>query len=462
MRKFKHAAAVFAVLLTLLGTFIFPMQVSAEGVYAPNEDPPAEGIYVVNEDTGLVMYDKNGEERLYPASLTKIMSAIVILETVQDLDGTVGTMTNELLVMIQGTGSATLNLAIGETITMRQMLYAMLLASDGDAALLAAATASGSVDAFVAAMNAKAAALGCTNTHFTNPHGLHDDNHYSCAKDIYLMIKEAVKNPVFNEIINSTRYTIPATNKNGARTVVTTNMMLSYNIGGTLYYEPTRGIKTGFTTPAGPCLATLAEKNGQRYIIVLLKSTLPSADGTVDRYGAFKTSKTLYEWLFSTYALQTLLTETTVVKSIPVNYGDGVDEVGVVPSAEFVTMVPKNADLSSIIVKFDDTLKDKTVDAPIEAGTVMGTAELLIGDKSLGTVQLVAAASVARNELSYIMSQVGKFFSSEIMIIIACVLALLIAGYIILNIFYNRKKKSHYSPRKSAKRTRTRNRNIFR
>ncbi|HOP11978.1 MAG TPA: D-alanyl-D-alanine carboxypeptidase family protein [Oscillospiraceae bacterium] len=461
MRKFKRAAAIFVMLLVLSGTFLF--SASAEGVYAPNEEPQAEGVYIVNEDTDLVMYDKNGEERLYPASLTKIMSAIVILENVKDLDGTVGTMTNELLTMIQGTGSAVLNLAVGEEITMRQMLYAMLLASDGDAALLAAATTSGSVDAFVQQMNEKATQLGCINTHFTNPHGLHDDNHYSCAYDIYLMIKEAMKYPVFNEIVNSTRYTIPATNKHAARTIVTTNMMLSYNLGGSLYYEPVRGIKTGFTTPAGPCLASLAEKNGQRYIIVLLKSTLTSSDGSVDRYGAFKTTKTLYEWLFSTYALQTLLTETTVVKSIPVNYGDGVDEIGLVPSAEFVTMVPKNADISSIIVKFDDELKTKTVDAPVEAGTILGTAELLIGDKSLGTVQLVAATSVSRNELSYILAQIGNFFSSDIMIIIACVLAILIAGYIILNIVYNRRKKSRYSaPSKRSKRPRSRNRNIFR
>jgi len=462
MRKFKRAAAVFAVLLILSGAFLFPA--SAEGVYAPNGEPQAESVYIVNEDTGLVMYDKNGEERLYPASLTKIMSAIVILETVQDLDGTVGTMTSELLAMIQGSGSVVLNLVEGEQITMRQMLYAMLLASDGDAALLAAATTSGSVAAFVAAMNAKAAALGCTNTNFTNPHGLHDDNHYSCAKDLYLMAKEALKYPVFSEIINSTRYTIPATNKNGPRTVVTTNMMLSYNLGGALYYEPARGIKTGFTTPAGPCLASIAEKDGQRYVIIMLKSTLPGADGAVDRYGAFKTTKTLYDWLFSTYSLQTLLTRTTVVKSISVNYGDGVDEVGLVPSQEFVTMVPKNTDLSSIVVKFDDALKDKTVDAPVEAGAVIGSAELLIGDKSLGTVQLVAANAVARNELSYILAQIGKFFSSDIMIIIACILAILIIGYIVLNVVYNRKKKSHYSSHKPAKRSRSRsrNRNIFR
>ncbi len=462
MRKFKRTAAVFTVLLILFGTFIFSVPVSAEGVYTPNEEPQAEGVYIVNEDTGLVMYDKNGEERLYPASLTKIMSAIVILENVKDLDGTTGTMTGELLTMIQGTGSAVLNLAVGEQITVRQMLYAMLLASDGDAALLAAATTSGSVDAFVAKMNEKAAALGCTNTHFTNPHGLHDSGHYSCARDLYLMIREAMKYPVFNEIVNSTRYTIPATNKHDARTVVTTNMMLSYNLGAGLYYEPIRGIKTGFTTPAGPCLASLAEKNGQRYIIVLLKSTLLSSDGAVDRNGAFKTTKALYEWLFSTYALQTLLTRTTVVKSIPVNYGDGVDEVGIVPSAEFVTMVPKNADLSSIIVKFGDELKDKTIDAPVETGTVMGSAELLIGDKSLGTVQLVAAASVSRNELSYIFAQIGNFFSSDLMIILACLLALAVAGYIVLNIVYNRKKKSRYTPRKPAKRPRSRNRNIFR
>ena len=460
MRNSKRIAAVFAVLLFLSGIFIFPI---SAGVYTPNEEPQAEGIYIVNEDTGLVMYDKNAEARLFPASLTKIMSAIIILENIKDLDGTVGTMTNELLLMIQGTGSAVLNLAVGEQITMRQMLYAMLLASDGDAALLAAETTSGSVKAFVAKMNEKAAALGCTNTNFTNPHGLHEDNHYTCARDLYLMIREAMRYPLFNEIINSTRYTIPATNMKAARTVVTTNMMLSYNLGTSLYYEPVRGIKTGFTTPAGPCLATYAEKDGQRYVIVLLKSTLLSADGTVDRYGAFKTTKTLYEWLFSTYALQTLLTQTTVVKSIPVNYGDGVDAVGVVASKEFITMVPKSADLSSIIVKFDDSLNDKTIDAPIEAGAVLGTAELLIGDKSLGTVQLISATSVSRNELSYILAQIGKFFSSKIMIIIACILALLIAGYIILNIFYNRKKKSRFSKSSvRSKHPRTHNRNIFR
>ena len=331
-----------------------------------------------------------------------------------------------------------MNLLNGEQVTVAQLLHAMLLASAADATLLAAQTVAGSVEDFVAMMNSRAAELGCADTHFTNTHGMHDENHYSTPADIYKITSAAMRQPLFKQIVALTRYEMPATNKNGARILVNTNYLLSINLGGELYYSFAQGIKTGFTTPAGPCLVSVAENRGERYTVVVMKSELKKSDGTLDRNGAFRITKQLYGWLFDTYTLKSLLTTATVVKSIPVNYGSGVDEVGLVPAEEFVSMLPKNMDMSGVVLNYS---VGASADAPIAKGDVLGSAEILLSGQSIGNVTLVAADDIERNELSYTMAQIGKFFSSKAVVAVVIVLAALLVGYIVLNIVINRRKR---------------------
>lgn len=436
MRIFTRSAAALLCVLLLVLTGSFGISAS---IYQPAFEPEAEGIYIVNEDTGLPVYSKNPDARLFPASLTKIMSALLVLEKTPDLDAKV-TMNQGIASMISGTGSVVLGLVNGEEISMRDLLYSFMLKSAGDSVLLAAEAVGGSVESFVAMMNERAAALGCTNTHFANPHGLHDENHYTTPSDMYKIVAEAMKNPTFREICGTARYTVAATNKSAERLVVSTNVMLSANLGGSLYYEPIRGIKTGFTTPAGPCFASIATQGNETYVIIVMKATAVGTDGAVNRNGAFSLTKQLYEWLFSSYKLQTLLTNATVLKTVEVKYGKTVDTVGLVPSEDFVTLLPKNADQSSVVINYN---VQASVDAPVAAGTPLGTAYIEISGERAGEVTLVAAEGVERNEFLYVMSQIGAFLTSKLVLIIGGIIVLLVIGYIALNVAYNRGRKRH-------------------
>lgn len=461
MRKTnKLLAFILAAVLTFAAS---GMTVFADGLYTPTEEPRAEGVYLVNEDTGLVVYSKNAEKKLYPASLTKIMSAIIILENVPDLDNTKATMTLSLMNILAGTDSSNIGLVVGEEITMRQILYAMLLSSGNDAALLAAETISGSVDAFCEAMNAKALELGCTGTHFVNPHGLHDEHHYTTPHDMYRIVQYAMNNATFAEIAGTQQYTIPATNKRPEHPLVSTNIMLSKNLGGTLYYEPIRGIKTGRTTPAGPCFVSRAVKDGYTYTMVVLKADLPDAAGVAAlATNNFAVTKALYQWAFSTLNLEELIQQDSVLKTIKVKYAASVDEVGLTPDKTFISLIPKTADASSIVVEYTVPAE---IEAPVTKGQPIGTAIVKIAGQPLGQINLVAATDVDRNIILYFFSIIAEFIGSHILLVILLIIFVPVALWVISQLLRKRRRstKSSMGKRPGRRRKVTRkSKNIFR
>ena len=159
---------------------------------------------------------------------------------------------------------------MGEELTIKDLLYALLLPSSNEAANVLAIHIAGSIDSFASMMNTKAMDLGCKNTHFVNPNGVHDDNHYSTAYDLSLIAKEAMKNDIFRQIVSTASYTLPNSNKYSRidRTLITTNDLIKKQSNN--YYEYAIGIKTGFTTPAKNCLVSSATKDGKTLIAVVL------------------------------------------------------------------------------------------------------------------------------------------------------------------------------------------------
>ena len=238
---------------------------------------------------GTVLFSKNGDKQFYPASITKLMTALLVAENC-NLDDKVtfsATATTNL-----EAGAVSINMTAGDVMTVRQCLYALLLKSANEVGNALAEHVAGSNAKFAEMMNAKAAALGCTNTHFSNPHGLHDDNHYTTAEDLYKITQYAMSLPYFMDIVTQTEYTLPPTNLyTGERTIYTTNKMMDKN--EPVYYEPyIEGIKTGSHDEAGYCLVTTAQKNGQRYMIVALGAPIG------DVHGEMLDTKNLYDWAF--------------------------------------------------------------------------------------------------------------------------------------------------------------------
>lgn len=228
------------------------------------------GILIDTESNEIIAY-KDYNKRMYPASLTKIMTMIVTVENANSLSDTVP-ITYEMVGPMYELDASLAGFAVGETPTVEQVLYGVILPSGADAAIAAATYIAGSEDAFVKMMNDKAEEIGLKNTHFTNCVGFHDPNHYSTAEDIAVLMKYALQNETCKKILSTYQYEIPPTEFNPDGITLESTVLGRMN-GDEMPGVVIKGGKTGFTDEAGQCLATFAEANGKTYIMVLTGGT---------------------------------------------------------------------------------------------------------------------------------------------------------------------------------------------
>ena len=402
-----------------------------------------EALLLINQDTGITVYEKNADKRLEPASMTKVMTYLVVCDQVEDLENTYTTISQNVITELLGTGSSVSGVIAGEELSIYELLNLMMVPSGNDAALaLAEYVGDGDIQKFVDLMNEKAQELGCQDTHFMNPHGLHDEQHYTTARDMAIITQAAMKEPYFMEITNQVYYTLRATNKSSQpRTVYTTNRMINQNAdGGQYYYRYCRGIKTGSHDEAGYCVATTAvrEDLGYSYLCVAMHCPEYTESGEYNVHGEMIDSKNLYQWAFNNLSLKTILESGSVVGEVGLEYAWEKDTVQVLASQSFSTILPDSVDASSIVVK---TELPETIEAPVKKGTVLGTATLSYAGEELTTVDLVAAETVERSELLYTMDQAKAVLTSQWFLITAAVIGTLFLIYLFLLILYRRKKK---------------------
>ena len=256
----------------------------------------AEAVYLFDASTGEALVEQNPDQVRPIASLTKMMTALLVLESGADLNESIpipDSLTPEFQAIRANRGH-TIGLQAGESVRRLDMLYAMLVPSANDAAsVLASDAAGGDLAAFAARMNARASQLGCTNTHFTCPHGLYDNNNYSTARDMAKIALACHANGTYMQVANTVSYTLPATNIHPARNISSTNRLLK---PGSAYYRGyAQGMKTGFTTQAGRCFVTFASQNGRTYGLVILGS---------NSQNIFREAAELFDWAFSNPDLQ--------------------------------------------------------------------------------------------------------------------------------------------------------------
>lgn len=402
-----------------------------------------DALLLINQDTGITVYEKNADKRLEPASMTKVMTYLVVCDQVEDLENTYTTISQNVITELLGTGSSVSGVIAGEELSIYELLNLMMVPSGNDAALaLAEYVGDGDTQKFVDLMNEKAQELGCQDTHFMNPHGLHDEQHYTTARDMAIITQAAMKEPYFMEITNQVYYTLRATNKSSQpRTVYTTNRMINQNAdGGQYYYRYCRGIKTGSHDEAGYCVVTTAvrEDLGYSYLCVAMHCPEYTESGEFNVHGEMIDSKNLYQWAFSNLSLKTILESGSVVGEVGLEYAWEKDTVQVLASESFSTILPDSVDASSIVVK---TELPETIEAPVKKGTVLGTATLSYAGEELTTVDLVAAETVERSELLYTMDQAKAVLTSQWFLITAAVIGALFLIYLFLLILYRRKKK---------------------
>ncbi|HCR43567.1 MAG TPA: D-alanyl-D-alanine carboxypeptidase [Ruminococcaceae bacterium] len=436
----------FLSLLLLLTLFaaVFP-DVNAEAAsFNINFTPTCESIELVNLDTNTVVYSKNPTEKREPASITKIMTFIIASEHIDNLKGTNITVSKKVINELLGTGSSLSNIKAGDVLSAYQLLNCMMVPSGNDAALVIADyVGGGDVAKFVDMMNAKAKALGCTGTHFANPHGLHDANHYTTAADLVKITEYAMSLPYFMQITSQTRYSYSPAGGSDAgknRLLVTTNYMIDKTLaGGKYYYKYAKGIKTGHTDESGYCLISSGSADGYSYLCVALGAPSVDAKGKkVSTRGEMIDSAALYRWALTSLSMKKVVSAGENVGEVQLKYAWNKDSLLLTAQKDCEAVLPKDVSVSSIIVKKDIP---KYVKAPVKKGDVVGTATYSYADQKLATINLVASESVGRSELLHTTDVIKSIFTSVWFIVFFLIIVLLIAVYIVLAVIYNRKKK---------------------
>ncbi len=271
----------------LLFAFYFPS--SAAAAWPTECSIRAEGGIVMDADSGAILYGKNIHEAYYPASITKLLTALVVIENSPDLNEIVTFSKNAVYNVEEGSSNA--GLSPGDQLSIRDCLYALLLKSANESANALAEHICGTIPHFVELMNAKAEQLGCTNSHFANPSGLNDPNHYTSAYDMALIAKAAFSNDTLTEIASTTYYDLPPLKQYPeGQTVYIGHKMLKKNFSS--YYPYAIAGKTGYTSLAGNTLVTYAKKDGMRLVAVILKGENPYH---------YSDTKTLFEFGFQNF-----------------------------------------------------------------------------------------------------------------------------------------------------------------
>lgn len=405
MKRFFSLFFVCALLLSLSPT------VSARDGFSVD----AKAALLVDVGSGETLYAKNIHERNYPASITKIMTALLVLEAVDAgelrLDQEV-TARESALEGLARDGS-TANIKAGETMTVEDLLNCLLIVSANEASHILAEAVCGDVGAFVARMNERAARLGCSDTHFVNPSGLHSDQHYSSAWDVYLITREALKNKTFAEIVGNKAHTVPATNLSKERSLHSTNYLIStWRTGWPgYYYKSARGVKTGSTPEAGYCLAASAERGGRELISVVLGAERVTREDGVVETRSFSETIRLFEHGFHDFKSMELVDTTEYIREIPVNLSSEVNYVVVHPGENLTRMVPAHLTRGDLTRTVE--LNTESVDAPIAEGDVLGTMTLSYDGVEYGTVPLIALNDVSASWLLTKEREVELFFAQR-------------------------------------------------
>lgn len=362
---------------------------------AVNADTPeitATSAAVIDCIDGKILYDKNMNEKLYPASMTKVLTAILVVENCEMQDEVI---ISEAAINNVQSGYLTANIKAGEILTVEQLLNLLLISSYNDVANALAEHVGGSTDEFVTMMNKKASEIGCTNSNFVNSNGAHNVNHYSTAHDMALIGKYAMQYDELRNIVSKIYYELGATNKHSEadRLYQTTNEMLLS--GSNNYYKYAKGLKTGFTTPAGYCVMGYSEKNDIPLVSVVMKST--TSDSRYDD------TKSIIEYAYKNNTIKTIAKLGTNLQTISIRNATGdTKKLNVILESNVTAVVKVENEDKSVEpqIKLYENLK-----APIEKGQVIGKVSYEIEGKTY-IANLIAESEVEKSHVALIFSLV--------------------------------------------------------
>lgn len=402
---------------------------------------------VMDAASGQILYEKNAYERKYPASITKILTTLVALDHGVNFDDTVVMSENAIWGIERN--STNIGLDVGEKVTVRDIMYATMVQSANECAYAVAELVAGDLESFAKLMNDRIEEIGCTDTHFVTPNGLHDDNHYTCAYDMALITKEALKNDTFREIAGTLSYVVPETNlADETRPLWNGNKMI--NPAESNYYEYCKGGKTGYTSMANNTLVTFAEKDGLELICVIL-----DCDGW--KY-SYTDSKALYNYCYNNYTYFRPLTDFTFeskneelseTNSILQNYYSSLNHemVDLIVDRDYSLLLNKSVDTTKIEKQINlfDTAKDN----------VLGEIIFSYEGEQIGSTPITSTTPLLSSQMTQepteekgpsLLSKIGKILL-RILIVFLCLIIVLgiymLIAALIRKLRRNRRRRSY-------------------
>ena len=429
MGKPKKVKYYHKIIMKIPAIFLFLVLIAAGAVPShgafnsllrdiPKLSGVSEVILLESLDDGSVIFNRNDTLRTAPASLTKIVTAILAMEHCENLYEVI-TVKPECITMFYGINSANAGIKIGEELTVEQLLYCLMVPSGNEAAAILADYTAGSQEAFVAQMNEFTQRMGLEDTQFMNAHGLDEEGHYTTARDVAAIVRYALGaefkgNALFEKIIGALTYEIPETNKNNKRTLLNTNRML--NRGYRDYYcADVSGVKTGSTRGAGECVVAKASRGGFNYLCIVMrgdKVRLPPK--TYDVNTAFVDAKAILEWSFTHIKLRQVADREKAVGEVPVELARNADHVQLRPKEDLVAFVPEGIDSKSVLVEIIPELTPEKVMAPVYKDQPMGAARILFAGEEFARVELVAADNVSRSAVLFLVSLARQFVQTSL------------------------------------------------
>ncbi len=424
----KYKFFPFILIICLIFSLSSP---AAKAIDQP--DIQARAAILMNAETGEIYYSKNADAMLPPASITKVMTALLAFESIargdialEDMVTASFTSHNDLT--LDGSSQ---NIVPGETMSLEGLLYCMLVSSANEACNIIAEYICENTSEFVSLMNARAKELGCQNTNFVNTHGLPADNQYSTAHDIALISAAALQYPKFVEMVNTVYKELPSTNKSDSRYLMNTNYLINPD-RSQYYYSEAKGIKTGSTEAAGQCLTSYVVNDDVTAISVLLGCELTQQEDGSSIVQSFLQTKSLMEWFLKNYELKTVIGTTDLICEVPVELAEGVDTVVVRPEKDITMLLPVDIDpitLKRSHIIYSQLEGAEPLTAPVYSGDVAGEISFEYGGESYGPVPLVANTDVERSKLAYLKQEFNNTLNKSWV-------KWLILGFIVILVLY--------------------------
>lgn len=435
----KKIICIFISLIILYTTFF---SVSSSAVsFECDVKTYSESMLMVNLDSDMVVFEKDADSKRYPASLTKIMTYIIVAEYFDDFNTKIK-IKSSLLENLEQNGIALSGLEWHKekSLTVTDLLYAMMVPVGHDAATVFAdyITEKSGKD-FVTMMNEKAKELGCKGTNFVNPTGVHSNEHYTTARDMYLITKYALGLPLFSKISATTTYYL----EGDEYPLITTNYLIDSARGGDYFYTYATGIKNGTTDQAGRCLVSTAVYNGYAYMVVCLKAPYNFNKEVTEQYCMIE-SANMYRWAFLNLEFVTQAKKDTPICEQEVENAWDTDSILLVPENDLNIILPNDYKEADVTIVPDNT---DPVSAPIKKGDIITPATVYYKGDVFTKINLVSQEDVRVSFILYVSELVKSVLTSVWFLISVLIVIVLFVIYVGVSSSYSKKKKTRSNKR---------------